>query len=129
MVLIPTTRARLSTSGPPELPGLSATSVCRMGSMRRPSCARMLRASALTTPAETVLLNPSGFPMATTSWPTRSDAELPSSACGRWVPSMRMTARSVAGSLPTSVAACSEPSVRVTRISRAPATTCALVSM
>ena len=80
IVLMPTTRARLSTSGPPELPGFSATSVCRMGSMSRPSWARMLRPSALITPAETVLLNPSGLPMATTSWPTRSPIDVPSSA-------------------------------------------------
>ncbi len=34
-VLMPITRARLSTSGPPELPGLSGTSVCNKLSPNR----------------------------------------------------------------------------------------------
>ena len=79
-VLMPTTRPRLSTSGPPELPGFSATSLWMMPSISRPEVARMVRPSALTTPADTVELKPSGLPIATTSWPTRSVAELPSSA-------------------------------------------------
>src|SRR5207249_1180300 len=65
---------------PPELPGLRATSLWMMPSIRRPEVARMVRPSALTTPADTVELKPSGLPIATTSWPTRSAAELPSSA-------------------------------------------------
>jgi hypothetical protein len=67
--------------------------------------------------------------MATTSWPTRSAAERPSSALVSFVPSMRTTARSVAGSAPTSRAEASLPSVRATFSSRAPATTWALVRM
>src|SRR5207253_1415684 len=39
-VLMPTTRPRLSTSGPPELPGLSATSLWMIHSIRRPEGAR-----------------------------------------------------------------------------------------
>src|SRR5205823_5674428 len=42
-VLMPTTRPRLSTSGPPELPGLRATSLWMMPSIRRPEVARMVR--------------------------------------------------------------------------------------
>ena len=52
--LMPTTRPRESTRGPPELPGLSATSVWMMLSMRRPVVLRSERPSALTTPADTV---------------------------------------------------------------------------
>ena len=129
-VLTPMTRARVSTSGPPELPGLSATSDWMMFSISRPSCARMLRPSADTTPADTVDEKPSGLPMATHSCPTRSLADSPNCACGSPVPSMRMTAVSVAGSTPHTLR----------RVRRAvgerdldrrppPRTTCALVRM
>src|SRR5439155_1122803 len=73
-VLTPTTWPRKSTSGPPEFPGFSAASVWMMFSISRPVCARRVRPSALTTPVVTVAWNPSGFPMAITSWPTRSPA-------------------------------------------------------
>ena len=75
-VLMPITRPRESTSGPPELPGLSATSLWMIPSMACPSLARIVRPSALTTPADTVELKPSGLPIATTSCPTRRLAEL-----------------------------------------------------
>src|SRR5467141_494594 len=65
-VLIPTTRAWLSTRGPPLLPGFRATSLWMIASINRPSCARSVRPSALTTPALTVNEKPSGLPMATT---------------------------------------------------------------
>ena len=54
-----------------------------MFSMSRPSRARMLRPSALTTPVDTVDCNPSGLPIAITSWPTRSASLSPSCAYGR----------------------------------------------
>ena len=53
-VLMPTTRPRESTRGPPELPGFRATSVWMMLSMRRPVVLRSERPIALTTPADTV---------------------------------------------------------------------------
>ena len=53
-VLMPTTSPRAVTSGPPELPGLSAASVCNTSSIRRPERLRSERPSALTTPAVTV---------------------------------------------------------------------------
>ena len=53
-VLIPTTAATVVTSGPPELPGLSAASVWMMFSICRPVLARIVRPVALTTPAVTV---------------------------------------------------------------------------
>ncbi len=126
-MLIPTTRPRLSTNGPPLLPGFKATSLWMMASIRRPSCARRVRPRALTTPALTVKEKPSGLPMATTSWPTRNVALRPSSAAGRWVASMCTTARSVAGSSPTTCAECVVPSGSEMATSRAPRTTCALV--
>ncbi len=70
-VLTPITRPAESSSGPPELPGFSAASVCTTSSIRRPVVARRLRPSALTTPAVTVHSKPNGLPIATTSWPTR----------------------------------------------------------
>mmetsp|Transcript_50420 Transcript_50420/g.163348 ORF Transcript_50420/g.163348 Transcript_50420/m.163348 type:complete len:257 (+) Transcript_50420:286-1056(+) len=127
-VLMPTTREAESTSGPPELPGLSATSVCTMSSMSRPSFARSERPLAETTPAETVDANPSGLPMATTSCPTRSASESPSVANGT-EPGVcsRTSARSVATSRPTVVPRSTRPSVSVTLISDASPTTCALL--
>jgi hypothetical protein len=59
-VASPATSAREVTSGPPELPGLSAASVCRTSSIDRPVRLRSERPSALTTPAVTVHSKPSG---------------------------------------------------------------------
>ena len=77
-VLMPITSPREDTSGPPELPGLSAASVWITSSISRPLRARNERPSAEMTPAVTVDSKPSGLPMATTSWPRRSFLESPS---------------------------------------------------
>ena len=53
-VLMPTTSPAAVTSGPPELPGLSAASVWITLSISRPERVRKERPSALTTPAVTV---------------------------------------------------------------------------
>ena len=53
-VLMPTTSPEAATSGPPELPGLSAASVWITLSINRPDRVRNDRPSALTTPAVTV---------------------------------------------------------------------------
>ena len=53
-VLMPTTSPREDTSGPPELPGLSAASVWITSSMSRPLLERNERPSADTTPVVTV---------------------------------------------------------------------------
>ena len=53
-VLMPTTSPREDTSGPPELPGLSAASVWITSSISRPDRARSERPSAETTPVVTV---------------------------------------------------------------------------
>ena len=66
-VFTPMTSPRESSSGPPELPGLSAASVCITSSMSLPECARRERPSALTTPAVTVHSKPYGLPMAMAS--------------------------------------------------------------
>ncbi|MGY4291276.1 hypothetical protein ACVWXO_010542 [Bradyrhizobium sp. LM2.7] len=79
-VLMPTTSAFDETSGPPELPGLSAASVWITSSMVRPLTERIERPSAETTPAVTVDSKPSGLPIAITSWPRRRLLELPSAA-------------------------------------------------
>ena len=55
-VLTPITSARELTSGPPELPGLSAASVWMTSPIRRPFWARSERPTALTMPAVTVEL-------------------------------------------------------------------------
>ena len=60
-VLMPTTSPFVATSGPPELPGLSAASVWMTSSIRRPLRARRLRPSAETTPAVTVDFEPEGI--------------------------------------------------------------------
>ena len=73
----PITSPREETSGPPELPGLSAASVWITSSISRPVCDRSERPSAETTPAVTVDSKPSGLPIATTSWPRRSFLESP----------------------------------------------------
>ena len=76
----------LITSGPPELPGLMAASVC-IASMtvlarlrRLASPVRTGRSSALTMPLVTVPCRPSGEPIATTVSPARGRRESPSVA-------------------------------------------------
>src|SRR5579862_2449982 len=129
-VLMPTTRPRESASAPPELPGLRAASVWMTFStsrLERPSRVARDRPRALTTPAVTVPANPSGLPIATTSWPTRSRAASPSRAAGR-LPSARTTARSDSGSRPTTRSSRSVPSTNAATPRSEPATTWADVT-
>jgi len=77
------TSPRDVTSGPPELPGLSAASVWMMSSISRPVRARSDRPSALTTPAATEQSNPYGLPIAIATWPARTALESPRLAQGR----------------------------------------------
>ena len=72
----------MSTSGPPELPGLMAASVwtalSTVASLAPDSCPTLTaRFSALMIPVVTVPPRPSGAPNATTCWPTRNESELP----------------------------------------------------
>ena len=90
--LTPTTWPRRLTSGPPELPGLIAASVCTAlmydeGSSSLPPPVVTGRSSALTMPAVTVELRPSGEPRATTPSPIRRVLEAPSDAGGRFLAS------------------------------------------
>ena len=128
-VLMPTTSPCDDTSGPPELPGLSAASVWIRSSISRPVLARSERPSAETTPAVTVDSKPSGLPIAMTSWPRLSRRESPSGANGRVRLSLiRTSARSVSGSSPTIWAVRFWPSAVVARMRAAPPTTWLLVS-
>src|SRR5438094_760504 len=97
--------------------------------MRRPVTDRNERPSPLTTPAVTVLWNPSGLPIAMTSCPTRSAPESPSSARAREGGSTRITATSVSGSSPTSSARSRRPSAKAASIRVASCTTWLFVRM
>ena len=119
---MPTTSPRRLISGPPELPGLIATSVWMKGS-RSP----VSRALALTMPAVTVLSRSKGEPMAITHSPTRSLPTSPKRTVGRPLASILSTATSVRLSAPTTLALNSRLSVRRTMTSSAPSTTWALV--
>ena len=128
-VFTPITSPCEETSGPPELPGLSAASVWITSSISRPVRARNERPSAETTPAVTVDSKPSGLPIATTSWPRRSRFESPSAAAGSVTgASTRTSARSVSGSSPTTRAVRLRPSVVISSTRAAPPTTWLLVS-
>ena len=132
-VLMPTTRPRPSARAPPELPGLSAASVWMTLSTTRtfaPDRVGNERPSADTTPAVTDPVKPCGFPIATTSWPTRRASASPSSAGTRSRASTRKTARSESGSLPTTSKSSSRPSTKEARPRPSVrATTCAEVSV
>ena len=97
-VLMPTTAPSMSTSAPPELPGLMAASVW----MKKPESLmpRLVRASAETMPLVTVWPTPNGLPTASTRSPTSSASESPKSSTGKSSPpfSIFSTARSVRSS-------------------------------
>jgi hypothetical protein len=68
--LMPITSPRMLSSGPPELPGFTATSVWMKGTASRlGSPERFSRLVALMMPAVTVLLKPKGEPIAITHSP------------------------------------------------------------
>ena len=113
-VLTPSTRPRPSSSGPPELPGLSGAVCWMTPSISRVACAQAAADGAEITPVDTVDSKPSGLPIATASWPGRSVSELPISTNGNADALARNTARSVAGSLPTTRASMRRPSLSVT---------------
>src|SRR5215207_1319022 len=76
---MPTTSPRTFNSGPPELPGLIAASVCSIG-CSRPRTPPSGRPSAEITPTVTVWLKLNGLPMATTQSPGCICAESPNFA-------------------------------------------------
>ena len=81
IVFMPMTSPRMLSSGPPELPGLIAASVCSM-SLLRPSVTRGDRWLALTTPTVTVYWNVNGLPIAMTQSPGAICDESPKRASG-----------------------------------------------
>ena len=111
-------------SGPPELPGLTAASVWMKGTTASPGSERPL---ALTMPCVAVCSKPKGAPMASTGSPTPSCLGSPRRTVGRFLASMRSTATSVTGSLPSTLAEYSLRSLSLTVTSLASRTTCALV--
>ncbi len=127
---MPTTSPRELTSGPPELPGFIEASVWIASGMLIPPSS-IVRLRALTTPLVTV--GPPGrlraWPMAITSSPTRRSSDLPSGAAFRLFASMSSTARSVGGSTATSRTSKVRPSLSVTSMRDAPATTWLLVTI
>src|SRR4051794_39030958 len=124
-VLIPTTWPAALTSGPPELPGLMAASVCRRPDSVSVSV-EIVRSLAETIPSVTVGLLPRSraLPMASTSSPTCS-VEVSASASGvaPCTSAIFRTATSCVGSVPTTVASSVVPSENVTVIEEAPSTT------
>ena len=119
--LMPTTSPFMSTSGPPLLPGLMAASVWIAGYVvLLPSSSEPTftgRFSALTMPLVTVDSSPNGEPIATTSWPTSRLPDLPMVAGVRSLtPSALISAVSVSGSVPSTVASAVEPSLNATEM-------------
>ena len=80
---------------------------------------------ALTIPAVTVRSSPNGLPIATTGSPTCIASESPSGSgvSARELASILRTARSLDGSVPTTVAFMLAPFEKLTRICLAPWTT------
>ena len=104
--LTPITWPSEFSSGPPELPWLIAASVWIESLIVNLFGACICRWSALTMPLVTVSSSPKGLPIATTPSPTSTLAESPTASgdrtdCGA---STLITARSVEGSEPTTVA-------------------------
>ena len=131
MVLMPTSLPVMSTSAPPELPGLMAASVWMNTCVS--DCAISVRASAEMMPLVTVWPTPNGLPMASTRSPTSSLSLSANSRNGKSLPpfSILSTARSVRSSWATILASNSRLSDSATRISVSapPLTTCVLVTM
>ena len=131
-VLMPMTRPRRSSSGPPELPGLMGASVCTtIGIEYGPLPLRIDRPSALTMPLVSVKSCPKGLPMASASCPTRRSSTSPrgSGRSSRAPASIFSTARSELGSPPRNSASYSSPSAKTTLTESEPSTTCQLVRM
>src|SRR5437016_2576394 len=126
-VLMPMSSPRALTSAPPELPGLIAASVWMKSSYS--AMPTLARPTALMIPIVTVWLRPEGLPMASTYSPTWSLSESAQGMVGRSLASTRMTAMSVFGSVPTTLALSSRLSESRTRISSAFETTWLFVMM
>ena len=129
--LTPITRPAASSSGPPELPGLSAASVWITSSIANPLGAVIRRCSAETTPVVSVRSSPNGLPIATAGSPTCTSEESPSSSGCSSGPRARPPAARGRCRRPCRPRAPSTVrwSENATRTSVEEATTCALVRM
>ena len=127
--LMPITRPAASSSGPPELPGLIGASVCSTLLIVKPLGAVIWRCRAEITPVVSVRSRSKGLPIAYTGSPTWTPAESPSISGFSARPSgcTRSTARSLEGSLPTTLALTVFPFSRLTVTLMAFSTTCQLV--
>ena len=124
--LTPITSPFMSSSGPPELPWLIAASVWIASSIEKLFGEVIWRCSALTMPVVTVWSSPNGLPIAITPSPT-STAEESASSSGLSADagaSTSITARSVDGSVPTTLAEYVLPFANLTETDSAPSTTC-----
>jgi len=120
-----------SSRGPPELPGLIAASVWIAPVIVKPFGAWMLRPTWLTIPVVTVSGRLNGLPIATTGSPTWASEEFASGiGCSSEAgTSTWMTATSVDGSVPSTLAVAVRPSWNWTLTLVAPETTCSSVRM
>src|SRR5262245_22308053 len=90
---------------------------------------KLARPTALMMPIVTVWPMPNGSPIASTRSPIRLFVESANSIAGSCLASTRSTATSLGGSVPTTVAASSRPSLSETRMVSASAITWLLVRM
>ncbi len=129
--LTPITRPWRSSRGPPELPWLIAASVWIASSIAKLFGAWIWRCRALTIPLVTVSSSPNGLPIATTPSPTSTCEESARASGVSWLAgtSTLRIARSVEGSLPTSVAETVLPFENCTLNDEPPETTCSFVTM
>mmetsp|Transcript_11334 Transcript_11334/g.36152 ORF Transcript_11334/g.36152 Transcript_11334/m.36152 type:complete len:284 (+) Transcript_11334:582-1433(+) len=131
-VLMPTTSPNSLSSGPPELPGLIAASVCmKLTFLFGMPTSAAERDSDEMMPSVTVESSPTALPMAIAQSPTCSSSERPSGAVGSGFPDglMRMAAKSMKSSVPLTRPSNVRPSMRVTVTLAAFFTTWALVMM
>src|SRR6201999_156545 len=126
----PITSPSPSSSGPPELPGLTAASVWIAWATVKPLGASIVRSSPETTPVEKLQAYTKGAPIAATEAPTLSAEESPSSSGWSSSPSgsKRIAARSLASSVPSTSALRVLPSWRITSTEVASSTTWAAVT-
>ena len=102
---------KISTSAPPELPGLIGALVWIAFGRKTPLPSGACRLSALTMPSVTLKLSPNRFPIAIVMSPTRNLDESAKAAGWSPEPGTLITARSSGANPPTSVP-CSRLPVR-----------------
>ena len=129
--LMPTTRPRASSSGPPEFPWLIAASVWMTFWMSKSLGELMMRFRAETIPVVAVRSSPKGLPIAMTGSPTTRSPLVPSGSgrALRGTEATLSTARSVLSSRPSTSARSSVPSSNVTVAFLAEPSTWAFVRM